>query len=59
MNKVVVLGGEVASLAGVIPGPDPIYYGNGATQSTYVFPKATRTAWSAFLAKETAAPQKS
>jgi carboxypeptidase D len=59
LNQVVVLGGELASLTGVIPGPDPIYYGNGATQSTYVFPQATRTAWNAFLAKETAPPKKS
>jgi carboxypeptidase D len=58
MNQVVVLGGEIASLTGNIPGPDPIYYGNGATQSTYVFPKATRTAWNAFLAKQTAPPSK-
>ncbi|KAF9525355.1 Alpha/Beta hydrolase protein [Crepidotus variabilis] len=40
-----VVGGEDPKLAGVIRGGDPIYYGNGATQSTYIFPAATRAAW--------------
>ncbi|KAF9525356.1 Alpha/Beta hydrolase protein [Crepidotus variabilis] len=40
-----VVGGEDPKLKGVIRGADPIYYGSGATQSTYVFPAATRAAW--------------
>jgi carboxypeptidase D len=47
---VTVVGGEKKSLEGVIPGGDKIYYGNGATQSTYIFPAATRAAWKTFIA---------
>lgn len=43
-----VVGGEDPLLEGVIRGQDEIYYGSGATQSTYFFPKATREAWSTF-----------
>jgi hypothetical protein len=43
-----VIGGEDPLLEGVIRGQDEIYYGFGATQSTYVFPKATREAWKTF-----------
>ncbi|KAF8202232.1 Alpha/Beta hydrolase protein [Pholiota molesta] len=52
-GAVSVVGGENQSLSGIIPGPDPIYYGNGgggATQSTYLFPAATRSAWKTFIA---------
>ncbi|KIM44598.1 hypothetical protein M413DRAFT_8957 [Hebeloma cylindrosporum] len=45
-----VVGGEKKSLEGVIPGGDKIYYGNAATQSTYIFPSATRAAWKTFIA---------
>ncbi|KAF4610524.1 hypothetical protein D9613_006929 [Agrocybe pediades] len=48
-GSVTVVGGEVKSLAGVIQGGDNIYYGNGATQSTYVFPSATRASWRQFI----------
>ncbi|KAF9525357.1 Alpha/Beta hydrolase protein [Crepidotus variabilis] len=40
-----VVGGEDPKLRGIIRGADPIYYGSGATQSSYVFPVATRAAW--------------
>jgi carboxypeptidase D len=52
-GAVSVVGGENQSLSGIIPGPDPVYYGNGgggATQSTYLFPAATRSAWKTFIA---------
>ena len=44
-----VIGGEVKSLAGILSGANEIYYGNGATQSTYLFPSATRAAWETFI----------
>ena len=43
-----VVGGEDPKLAGVLRGQDGIYYGKGATQSTYFFPQATRDAWKTF-----------
>src|SRR5262249_7111161 len=50
-----VVGGEDPALAAdIIEGRPEIYYGAGATQSTYVFPSATRAAWKAFRAQETA-----
>jgi len=49
-GAVSVIGGEKEPLEGVIPGGDKIYYGNGATQSTYIFPAATRAAWKTFIA---------
>lgn len=52
-GTVSVVGGEQKDLSGIIPGPDPIYYGNGGggkTQSTYLFPTATRAAWKTFIA---------
>jgi carboxypeptidase D len=52
----VVVGGEDPLLEGVIRGQDQIYYGFGATQSTYVFPKATREAWKTFNAAYQPAP---
>lgn len=57
-GDVVVIGGENATLAeDVLPGGDEIYYGAGATQSTYVFPSATRAAWREFIKTETAVPK--
>ncbi|SJL09904.1 uncharacterized protein ARMOST_13285 [Armillaria ostoyae] len=51
-----VVGGEDSTLAiDILPGGDEIYYGAGATQSTYVFPSATRSAWEAFIQTATAA----
>ncbi|KAK0488998.1 Alpha/Beta hydrolase protein [Armillaria novae-zelandiae] len=51
-----VVGGEESTLAiDILPGGDEIYYGAGATQSTYVFPSATRSAWEAFIQTATAA----
>ncbi|KAF8967659.1 Alpha/Beta hydrolase protein [Flammula alnicola] len=55
-GAVSVVGGENQALSGIIPGPDPIYYGNGATQSTYIFPSATRAAWKTFIAGQQAQP---
>ncbi|KAH9479549.1 Carboxypeptidase Y-like protein [Psilocybe cubensis] len=55
-GSVTVVGGEVQSLAGVLQGGDNIYYGNGATQSTYVFPAATRAAWKTFIQGNQATP---
>ncbi|TFK39879.1 Alpha/Beta hydrolase protein [Crucibulum laeve] len=50
-----VVGGEDPKfMATNIPGGDKIYYGVGATQSTYLFPPATRTAWKTFISEETA-----
>ncbi|PFH51848.1 hypothetical protein AMATHDRAFT_58385 [Amanita thiersii Skay4041] len=50
-----VIGGEDAKLAsGVLSGNDAVYVGSGATQSTYVFPSATRAAWDSFI--QTARP---
>jgi carboxypeptidase D len=47
-----VVGGEDPKLAsGIIEGPPEIYTGPGVTQSTYVFPQATRAAWSDYAAK--------
>ncbi|KAF8074955.1 Alpha/Beta hydrolase protein [Lyophyllum atratum] len=56
-GKVVVVGGTDATLAqDVLPGGDEIYYGAGTKASTYIFPSATRAAWSSFIrtATETA-----
>ncbi|KAK0467098.1 Alpha/Beta hydrolase protein [Desarmillaria tabescens] len=51
-----VVGGEDSALAvDVLPGGDEIYYGAGTTQSTYIFPSATRSAWEAFIQTATAA----
>ncbi|KAG7439777.1 alpha/beta-hydrolase [Guyanagaster necrorhizus] len=51
-----VVGGENSTLAiDVLPGGDEIYYGVGATQSTYIYPSATRSAWEAFIQTATAA----
>lgn len=51
-----VFGGEDSTLAiDILPGGDEIYYGAGTTQSTYVFPSATRSAWEAFIQTATAA----
>ncbi|KDR80630.1 hypothetical protein GALMADRAFT_240974 [Galerina marginata CBS 339.88] len=51
-----VVGGEVKSLSGNLQGGDKIFYGNGATQSTYVFPAATRSAWKTFINAQNAEP---
>ncbi|KAK0202661.1 Alpha/Beta hydrolase protein [Desarmillaria ectypa] len=51
-----VVGGEDSTLAvDVLPGGDEIYYGAGATQSTYIYPSATRSAWEAFIQTATVA----
>ncbi|KAF9006055.1 Alpha/Beta hydrolase protein [Cyathus striatus] len=56
-SGVQVIGGEDETLANpILPGRDEIYYGSAATQSTYVFPSATRTAWKTFIEQETARP---
>ncbi|THV05581.1 alpha/beta-hydrolase [Dendrothele bispora CBS 962.96] len=45
-----VIGGEDAPLAGdILPGADEIFYGPGTTLSTFVFPEATRAAWTSFI----------
>jgi len=50
-----VIGGVNSTLAeDILPGGDKIFYGSGATQSTYVFPSATRAAWRSFIRTETA-----
>uniref|UniRef100_A0A0W0G8I5 Carboxypeptidase n=1 Tax=Moniliophthora roreri TaxID=221103 RepID=A0A0W0G8I5_MONRR len=42
-----VVGGQDPKLAvDILPGRPEIYYGAGATQSTYVYPEATRAEWS-------------
>lgn len=54
-GEVSVIGEEDPVLAeDVMPGQDEIYYGAGSTQSTYVFPTATREAWSSFIRTATA-----
>ncbi|TFK29733.1 alpha/beta-hydrolase [Coprinopsis marcescibilis] len=50
-----VVGGTRSDLEGKnLPAGPEIYLGEGATQSTYVFPQATRSAWQAFIQTETA-----
>ncbi|KAJ3510060.1 hypothetical protein NLJ89_g4887 [Agrocybe chaxingu] len=51
-GRPMVIGGQNPALEGAIQGADEIYYGYGATQSTYVFPSATRDAWKAFIDAE-------
>ncbi|KAF8637623.1 hypothetical protein AX17_002692 [Amanita inopinata Kibby_2008] len=49
-----VIGGEDANLTDdILPGNDAVYLGAGATQSTYMFPSATRAAWESFIAEPT------
>ncbi|KAF5383799.1 hypothetical protein D9615_003548 [Tricholomella constricta] len=56
-GEVFVVGGTNATLAqDILPGSDEIYYGQGAKVSTYVFPSATRAAWTSFILTETAVP---
>lgn len=56
-DKTYVVGGTNATLAeDILPGGDEIFYGSGATQSTYVAPSATRAAWRSFIRTETASP---
>jgi len=51
-----VIGGSDPALRGKnLPGGPEIYMGAGATQTTYRYPAATRSAWDAFIATETAA----
>jgi carboxypeptidase D len=53
----VVIGGINSTLAAdILPGGDEIFYGSGATQSTYVAPLATRVAWRSFIRTATASP---
>ncbi|KAF5315989.1 hypothetical protein D9758_018113 [Tetrapyrgos nigripes] len=48
-----VIGGEDPELAGdYLPGADEIFYGPGTTVSSFVFPEATRAAWSEFIQAE-------
>lgn len=50
-----VIGGVNSTLAeDVLPGGDEVFYGSGATQSTYVAPSATRAAWRSFIRTATA-----
>ncbi|KAE9398534.1 alpha/beta-hydrolase [Gymnopus androsaceus JB14] len=50
-----VVGGEDPVLAeDVLPGSDPIYYGSLSTESSTVWPSATRAAWQSFIVTETA-----
>ncbi|KIK61689.1 hypothetical protein GYMLUDRAFT_260725 [Collybiopsis luxurians FD-317 M1] len=50
-----VVGGEDPALAeDVLPGSDPIFYGSLSTQSSTIWPAATRAAWSSFIRTETA-----
>ena len=54
-GNVSVVGGENSTLAAdVLPGQSDIFYGSGATQSSYAAPTATVAAWNSFIA--TAAP---
>ena len=56
-DKASVVGGINSTLAAdILPGGDQIFYGSGATQSTYVAPSATRAAWSSFIVTATASP---
>lgn len=56
-GSVTVIGGENSTLAAdILPGQDGIFYGSGATQSTYIFPEATRAAWKSFIQTATATP---
>ncbi|KAJ4473583.1 alpha beta-hydrolase [Lentinula aciculospora] len=50
-----VTGGEDPVLAeDVMPGSDPIFYGSLSTESSTVWPEATRAAWTSFIQTETA-----
>ncbi|RXW22148.1 hypothetical protein EST38_g3708 [Candolleomyces aberdarensis] len=50
-----VVGGQDPSLQGkALQAAPDLYLGEGATQSTYIAPAATRAAWSSFIATETA-----
>jgi carboxypeptidase D len=56
-GSIVVVGGDNSTLAeDILPGGDEVFYGSGATQSTYVAPSATRAAWRSFIRTETAIP---
>jgi len=41
-----VVGGEDPKLEGVLRGPDGIVHGSKEPLSTYIYPQATRDAWS-------------
>ncbi|EMD39305.1 hypothetical protein CERSUDRAFT_82042 [Gelatoporia subvermispora B] len=46
-----VVGGEGSPLVNdVLPGQSGIFYGSGATQSTYTYPSATIASWESFVA---------
>ncbi|KAF5377778.1 hypothetical protein D9757_008056 [Collybiopsis confluens] len=50
-----VVGGEDPALAeDVLPGSDPIFYGSLSTESSTIWPAATRAAWSSFIRTATA-----
>ncbi|KAJ3890728.1 alpha beta-hydrolase [Lentinula edodes] len=50
-----VTGGEDPELAeDVMPGSDPIFYGSLSTESSTIWPEATRAAWTSFIQTETA-----
>ncbi|EAU90532.2 hypothetical protein CC1G_00916 [Coprinopsis cinerea okayama7 len=50
-----VIGGSDPALEGKnLPAGPEIYMGEGATQSTHVWPEATRAAWQSFILTETA-----
>ncbi|KAJ3721074.1 alpha beta-hydrolase [Lentinula raphanica] len=50
-----VIGGEDPTLAeDVMPGSDPIFYGSMSTESSTIWPEATRAAWTSFIRTETA-----
>ncbi|KAJ3745335.1 alpha beta-hydrolase [Lentinula detonsa] len=50
-----VTGGEDPTLAeDVMPGSDPIFYGSLSTESSTIWPEATRAAWTSFIQTETA-----
>lgn len=54
-SGLIVVGGENTTLAeNIMEGSDEIFYGSGATQSTYVYPSATRAAWNSFIQTATA-----
>lgn len=52
-----VIGGSNTTFANAanIPAADELYLGAGATQTSYVFPEATRQAWRKFITEEKSA----
>jgi carboxypeptidase D len=60
-GKVTIVGGSDPNLANdILPGSDdPIYYGEGVKDHSYLFPAATRVAWDSFTKAKSATSTKS